>query len=120
MLRSRCLPRAAALLAAGALALTGCGGGEERVALAIEDVAWGDATHLYLYTECAEIDEVAIDRELDPVEVSLWGAPQVGTCEDRVVVKVDEGTTKITDGATSAVVDLPEYVPGDGSGHHGG
>ncbi len=120
----RCHRRRARLLlvaplAAALLALAGCGGDEERASLAIEKAEWADATHLFVFSECAIIDDVEVDRSGELVEVSLWGAPKNGTCNDWVVVKVDAGTTKIVDGATSQVVDLPTYVPDPNGGVHG-
>ena len=101
------------------LALAGCGGDEDHASLAIEKAEWADPTHLFVFSECAIIDDVEVDRSGKLVEVSLWGAPKNGTCNDWVVVKVDAGTTKIVDGATSQVVDLPEYVPDPNGGVHG-
>jgi hypothetical protein len=99
----------------------GCGADEDRVALAIVDTEWSGESHLVVYTACAELNEVEIDRTGELVEVSLWGAPRFGRCRDRMVLSVEPGTTKITDGATSAVIDLPTYVADpEGGPHHGG
>jgi hypothetical protein len=118
------LHRVAAGVCAAALVgamVAGCGANEERVALSIVDTEWADDSHLVIYTECAELDDVEIDRTGELVEVSLWGAPKFGRCRDRMVLSVEPGTTKITDAATSQVVDLPAYVPDpDGASHHGG
>lgn len=99
---------AAALLAAGGL-LAGCGGDEERVALAIEEVRWTDDGRLELETECAELDGVPwVTTEGDaPPTVTIWGAPKVGTCATTVEIEVAPGVTKLVDAATSQVVDLP-------------
>jgi hypothetical protein len=99
----------AATAVVAALSLTGCGGGEERVALAIDEVEWVDATQLVVRTECAEIDEATFLPATGdaPATMTIWGAPKLGTCQPQVVVPVAAGTTKVVDAATSQVVDLP-------------
>ena len=111
MTRARLLPRLAVLAAVvlSPLGAAACGGGEERVALAIDSVAWRDDGRLEVRTECAELVEeptVALGDDGVPV-ITLWGAPQVGTCTTTAVVEVPPGTTKVVDATTSQVVDLP-------------
>jgi hypothetical protein len=94
---------------ASLLGATGCGGDEDRVALAITGTRWVDDARLELTTECAELEGRAwvTSRGAEPPEVTVWGSPKVGTCEAVAEIRLVPGITKIVDGATSQVVDLP-------------
>ena len=98
--------------------LFGCGGESER-GLPIESTEWADATHLYVYTECATLTEVDVDRAGELVDVTLGGAPKDGDCRDWAVIKLEAGTAEITDGTTDEVVKLPVYTPAPDGGGHG-
>lgn len=90
-------------------ALAACGS-EERTALAIESLRWNGPATLLVSTECAtEVEaEVGPDHSgADLPEVTVWGRPSVGNCRPATTVTVPEGTTRIVDGTTSMVVDLP-------------
>ena len=106
---ARRLLAVAATAVVAALSLAGCGGGEERVALAITETEWVDGTRLVVRTECADIDEATFTPgEGDqPATMTIWGAPKLGTCQPQIVVPVASGTAKVVDAATSQVVELP-------------
>ncbi len=100
----------------GCLLLVGCGPSEERTALAIEHPRWvtvgsgAEGSMLRFVTECADVAEVSMepDAGVDGLpRVTVWGRPQVGRCQPEVVVKVPAGTTRLEDGTTGMVVDLP-------------
>lgn len=89
--------------------LAGCGN-DERTALAIEDVRWRDKTSLVVSTECATdlATEVGPDHSGTGLpEVTVWGDPSMGTCRPTSVVVIPDGATRIVDGTTSMVIDLP-------------
>lgn len=91
------------------LSLTACGGGD-RTALAIEELRWIGTTTLVVTTECATEVEAEVGPDHSDAglpEVTLWGNPSLGTCQPSVAVVVPEGTTRVVDGTTSMVVDLP-------------
>ena len=102
----RLLAVAAAVVVA-VLALTGCGGGEEHVALAIERAERPDGT-VVLHVECADDVEVALGP--DPAgsglpQVTVWGDPKVGTCDTEGRLSgSDLPGDQFIDGATSQVV----------------
>jgi hypothetical protein len=102
-------------LIAPASALAACGTETGRTALAIERTRWaGDGT-LVVSTECARDLEVEVGADhggSDLTEVTVWGRPEVGRCGPEVAVALPRDpagrpATKIVDGATSMVVDLP-------------
>ena len=103
---------AAAVLAV-ALALTGCGGGEQHVALAIQKAERPHGTVL-LHVECA--DDIEVEQRLDPAgsglqQVTVWGNPKVGTCEpwDPGDAALDDlSEDRFVDGATSQVVTVED------------
>lgn len=97
------------VVAALAVTLAGCGGDEERVALAIDEARrTGDGVELS--TECASSLEVQVRP--DPagsglVQVSLWGRPELGRCAATIALdEVPADATKLVDAATSQVVDI--------------
>jgi hypothetical protein len=98
------------------------GGGADAgpAALAIADTEWADPTHVFVYTECATPSHVEVDRSGEIPTVAVWGEPRVGRCREWVLVKVPAGTTKLTDAATSQVVDLDPYAPPPPGQGHGG
>lgn len=103
------LARPVLVVALGASALLGaCGGGEDRVALAVDEARrTGDV--VVVSTECA--DEVRAELRPDPqgsglVQVSLWGRPQVGRCQPTTTIEVPVDQTKLVDAATGQVVDI--------------
>ncbi len=90
--------------------LAGCAGNGGRTALAISDVRWHGATALVVSTECSTDLEAEVGgrgRGSGPIEVTLWGEPDMGRCRSKTKVEVPAGTTRIVDGTTSLVVDLP-------------
>lgn len=94
-----------ATVAAATLALAGCGGDEEHVALAIQKAERPDGT-VILHVECA--DDIEVEQRLDPEgsglqQVTVWGDPQMGTCEPEVGLS-DLAEDQFVDGATSQVV----------------
>jgi hypothetical protein len=107
------------LLAAGLTVsvgpLTGCGTDPGRTALAIEATRWAEDGTLVVATECARLLEAEVGRDhggSDLPQVTVWGRPEVGRCEPEVVVTVPRDAagglpTKIVDGTTAMVVDLP-------------
>ncbi len=89
--------------------LTSCAQ-HSRTALAITDVEWTAPQELALATECAtEVQaEVGADHSGTGLpEVTLWGVPTVGGCRPTATVELPARTTRIVDGTTSMVVDLP-------------
>jgi hypothetical protein len=98
----------------------GRGNDAHAAALAIADTEWADPTHLFVFTECAELTHVAVDRTGALPTVAVWGRPKVGRCREWALVKVPAGTTKLTDAATSQVVDLDPYAPPPPGQEHGG
>jgi hypothetical protein len=97
-----------------ALALGGCGGGEEHVALAIREAErQGGSVHLTV--ECAS--NIEIDRRPDPEgsgldQVTVWGDPQSGTCNPDARLD-DLAADRFVDGASSQVVTVaPAGSPG--------
>jgi hypothetical protein len=95
---------------AAASALTGCGS-DGRTALAIDEVTWHGPGALRITTECStEVEvEVGVDHGGSGLpEVTVWGRPSIGRCRPAVTVRVPRGTTRIVDGTTSLVIDLPE------------
>ena len=114
----RPLAVALAALAAGA-ALTGCGGGEEHVALAIRSAERPNGTVL-LHVECAT--NIEVEQRLDPAgsglqQITVWGDPQMGTCDptDQAALN-DLGEDRFVDGATSQVVTVsPSNLDDPGS-----
>jgi len=89
------------------LALGGCGGGEQRVALAIQRAERPDGVVVF-HVECA--DDVEVELRSDPagsglLEVTVWGDPQVGTCDTKGRASArDLAGDRFVDGATSQVV----------------
>lgn len=103
----RRLVAVAATAVVAALALTGCGGGEEHVALAIQKAERPHGT-VILHVECAE--DIEVEQRPDPEgsglqQVTVWGDPKVGTCDpvDQAALN-DLGEDRFVDGATSQVV----------------
>ena len=93
----------AALLAT--LALAGCGGGEDRVALAVQGAERQEGVVL-LTVECAAAIEV--EQRPDPEgsglqQVTVWGSPETGTCHPDVRLD-DLAEDRFVDGASSQVV----------------
>ena len=98
------------VLLVGTTVVSGCTSTEGRTALAIERTGRGGNGTLVVYTECADIDEVAVtaDHGGSPLrEVTVWGRPKIGRCASRAEVSVAASETQIVDGATSMVLDLP-------------
>jgi hypothetical protein len=99
----------AALVAAGSALITGCGGGEERVALAIDEARRSGGT-VELSTECASSLEVQVRP--DPAgsglaQVSLWGRPELGRCTATIALdELPADATKLVDATTSQVVEI--------------
>ncbi|MFN8017615.1 MAG: hypothetical protein U0P45_05785 [Acidimicrobiales bacterium] len=85
--------------------------------LPVASAEWADRTHLWVYTGCAELTDVEVDRTKDKVELTLRGTPKDGDCEDYMVLKVEAGTRSFIDAATGELVELPPYVPSPTSGH---
>jgi hypothetical protein len=100
-----------------ALATVSCGAGSDRTALAIEATRWAADGTLVVTTECARDLEVAVGADhggSDLAEVTVWGRPEAGRCEPEVTVALPDDPgggrpTKIVDGTTSMVVDLPSH-----------
>lgn len=104
-----------ACLVVPASALVACGSDTGRTALAIERARWaGDGT-LVVTAECARDLEVEVGPDhggSDLTEVTVWGHPEVGRCTPEVAVTLPPDPagrppTKIVDGTTSMVVELP-------------
>lgn len=93
-----------------------CGGPGEQ-ALPVASAEWADRTHLWVYTDCAELTDVDVDRSKDVVVLALRGVPKDGDCTDYMVLKVEPGTRSFTDAATGEPVKLPPYVPSPNGGH---
>ena len=100
----------------GGVLLVGCGPSEARTALAIEHPSWvtvgsdAEGSTLRFVTECADVVEVSVqpDVGVDGLpRVTVWGHPRIGRCRPEVVVVVPAGTTRLEDGTTGMVVDLP-------------
>lgn len=95
----------AATAVVAALALGGCGGGEEHVALAIQEAERLDGA-VVLTVECAT--SIEIDQRPDPEgsgldQVTVWGDPENGTCHP--VAQLDGfEADQFVDGASSQVV----------------
>jgi hypothetical protein len=92
---------------AAALALTGCGGGEQHVALAIQKAERADGAVRFT-VECAE--DIEVDQRPDPagsglIQVTVWGDPQVGTCHPEATAEGLSGD-RLVDGASSQVVHI--------------
>ena len=91
------------------LALAGCGGGEQRVALAIHEAERPDGI-VVLHVECA--DDVEVQLSPDPSgsalpQVTVWGDPVVGRCDRKARVSGrDLPGDAFVDGATSQVVTI--------------
>lgn len=88
-----------------ALALSGCGGGEEHVALAIQQ-AERQGGAVVLTVECAT--DIEIEQHADPegsglVQVTVWGDPKTGTCHPDARLD-DLPADQFVDGASSQVV----------------
>ena len=100
----------------GCVLMIGCGPADDRTALAVDHPRWvtvgsGDeGSSLRFVTECADVDEVLVEPEagVDGLPlVTVWGHPRVGRCRPEVEVTVPAGTTRLEDGTTGMVVDLP-------------
>jgi hypothetical protein len=93
----------------GLVSLTACGGGEERVSLAIDAAEHVDGAVL-LRTACAT--DIEVEARPDPagsglVQVSLWGRPEIGRCRPTVEVEgIGGDATALVDAATAQVVDI--------------
>ena len=90
--------------------IAACSARSGRTALAIEDVRWHGTTSLLVTTECATDLEADVgpDRQgADLLAVTVWGEPAIGRCRASSTVEVPAGTTRIVDGTTSQVIDLP-------------
>ena len=104
-----------ALLVAPSSAVAACGTDTGRTALAIERTRWTDDDTLVVSTECARDLEVEVGADhggSDLTEVTVWGRPEVGRCHPEVAVTLPPDPagrppTKILDGTTSMVVELP-------------
>lgn len=101
----RRLVAVAATAVVAALALTGCGGGEQHVALAIGEAQRADGTVVFT-VECA--DGIEVDQRPDPAgsgleQITVWGNPKTGTCHPDAGVD-DLTGDQFVDGATSQVV----------------
>lgn len=103
-------------LMAGVLLLVGCGPSRNLTALAIDHPRWVtvelgvEGSVLHFVTECADVAEVSVEpgAGVDGLpRVTVWGHPQNGRCHPEVVVTVPTGTTRLEDGTTGMVVDLP-------------
>jgi hypothetical protein len=70
-----------------------------------------------VYTGCAELTDVKVDRSKEMVELALRGIPKDGDCEDYMVLKVEAGTRSFIDATTGDRVELPPYVPSPTGGH---
>ncbi|MCU1371808.1 MAG: hypothetical protein JWO77_3002 [Ilumatobacteraceae bacterium] len=95
----------AATAVVAALALTGCGGGEDHVALAIQQAERPHGTVVFT-VECAE--EIEVELAPDPAgsgleQVTVWGNPRTGTCHPDAASD-DLAGDQFVDGATSQVV----------------
>ncbi|WP_421119200.1 hypothetical protein ACE2AJ_17825 [Aquihabitans daechungensis] len=106
----------AATAVVAALALTGCGGGESHVALAIQEAERPSGTVL-LTVECA--DDLDVEQQIDPAgsglqQVTVWGDPQTGTCDPQVELD-DLAADQFVDGATSQVVTIQASNPEPGT-----
>lgn len=99
----------AATAVVAALALTGCGGGEDHVALAIQRAERVDGGVTFT-VECADAVEVAVrpDPEGSGLQqVTVWGDPKVGTCvPDARTSEVE--ADRFVDAATSQVVTVDD------------
>ena len=105
---------AVALLASASVAA--CSGPGEQ-ALPVASAEWADRTHVWVYTGCAELTDVEVDRTRDKVELTLRGTPKDGDCKDYMVLKVEAGTRSFIDAATGDLVKLPPYVLSPTGGH---
>lgn len=105
----RRLVAVAATAVVAALALTGCGRGEQHVALAVHRAERPDGV-VVLHVECA--DRVQVDLGPDPAgsglpQVTVWGDPQIGTCDAKGRISGrDLPGPQFVDGATSQVVTI--------------
>jgi hypothetical protein len=94
----------AATTVVAALALTGCGGGEDHVALAIQEAVRTDGA-VVLTVECASDVDVEVRPDPDGSglqQVTVWGDPETGTCHPDATV--DLAGDRFVDGASSQVV----------------
>ena len=107
---------ASAMIAAATALVVACSGpGEQPLPVAAAE--WADRTHVWVYTGCAELTDVEVDRSKEVVELTLRGMPKDGDCTDYMVLKVEPGTRSFTDAATGEPVELPPYVPSPNGGH---
>lgn len=105
----RRLVAVAATAVVAALALTGCGGGEEHVALTIQKAERPHGT-VELTVECAT--DIEVDLRPDPAgsgleQVTVWGNPKMGTCRPDASSN-DIAGDRFVDGATSQVVTVED------------
>ena len=107
---------ASAMIASATFLVVACSGQGEQP-LPVASAEWADRTHLWVYTGCAELTDVEVDRTKDMVELTLRGIPKDGDCEDYMVLKVEPGTRSFTDATTGEPVRLPPYVPSPNGGH---
>ena len=105
----RRLVAVAATAVVAALALTGCGGSEQHVALAVQRAERPDGI-VVLHVECAEDVEVELgpDPSGSPLpQVTVWGDPVVGRCDAKGRLDgQDLPGDAFVDGATSQVVTI--------------
>jgi hypothetical protein len=106
-LLARRLLAVAATAVVAALALAGCGGGEEHVALAVQKAERPNGT-VILHVECAE--DIEVEQRPDPAgsglqQVTVWGDPKVGRCDPTNQAALNDlAEDEFVDGATSQVV----------------
>lgn len=104
------LARPLLVLALAAAAAAGCAA-DRDTALAIDGARWVEPGVLAVTTECASAVRVEVDD--DPAgtglpRVTLRGVPETGRCTPRREVRLPADTTRLVDGTTSMVVDLPD------------